>query len=80
MKISDLIKKLDEIKNASGDLKVIMLTTTPDGLFHIEHNPIIEDGCFPINANDENDLTNVCMVSWSDIFEYDNDPNLKIVK
>lgn len=70
--ISTMIEKLEEIKAEFGDLPCVMLTDTPDGLFHNEWEPLIEQIGLP--NKEENDEMQVCAIAWPHIFDTEEEP------
>ena len=67
MKITEMIEKLEAIKKEAGDLEVVILTDTPDGMFHAEFEPFVEHIGLP-NV-DETGEEEVCAIAWPHCFD-----------
>jgi uncharacterized protein YigE (DUF2233 family) len=82
MKLSELIKECRKAKKELGDIPVIILTDTPDGLFHIQEDIKAEVIQIPKDEYEKEFEPPVFAIQWGDMFEEekDNHPNLKVVK
>ena len=67
MKVTDLIKALEETLDAVGDVDVAILTDTPDGLFHADINPIAGVVQLPVDEY-KDEMVTVFAVGWNGMF------------
>lgn len=82
MKISELISFAQKIHDGMGDLDVIMITDTSDGLFYVQEDVLIDVVEIPKDEYGTEFESPVFAIMWPDMAGVTIPPNpiLKVVK
>lgn len=75
MKVSELIGRAQNVMKAAGDVEVVMLTDTPDGMFAVVDKVGVDLIEYPVDEYTNQNSAPVLAIAWKECFNEDDGDN-----